>query len=232
MSTLAEKSGWYRNDVTPSSTFDSVVILPKLWASIVAEMQDAMRSPESCSPSSKRKPSHSGSACSLAADSSATGGSVGAAPPLEQPTSARTTGTQISSETLVGMSTTVTKTGGANMKGMTPLEHPLATALEREHREIDSGIEQYAAADDGDTSPLLGSLAGLRRHIYLEEKFLFPPLREAGLMMPILVMLREHGDLWRSMDALESLIADGAARDTVTEACRELLGKLDKHNLK
>ena len=118
------------------------------------------------------------------------------------------------------------------MKGMTPLEHPLATALEREHREIDSGIEQYAAADDGDTSPLLRSLAGLRRHIYLEEKFLFPPLREAGLMMPILVMLREHGDLWRSMDALESLIADGAARDTVTEACRELLAKLDKHNLK
>lgn len=118
------------------------------------------------------------------------------------------------------------------MKDMTVDEHPLATALEREHREIDSGIEEYTTADSADTSPLLRSLAGLRRHIYLEEKFLFPPLRADGLMMPIMVMLREHGDLWRSMDALDALIADGAARETVTGACHELLAKLDKHNLK
>jgi regulator of cell morphogenesis and NO signaling len=178
------------------------VLLERGNCSIAAEMQATIRSPESRSPSSKRKPSHSGSACSLAADFP---------------------GWHENNRTEIRMAT---------MKDMTVDEHPLASALEREHWEIDSGIEQYTAADGGDTSPLLRSIAGLRRHIYLEEKFLFPPLRAAGLMMPILVMLREHGDLWRSMDALDALIADGADRTTVVDACRELLAKLDKHNLK
>jgi len=114
---------------------------------------------------------------------------------------------------------------------MTAIEHPLAAALEREHREIDSGIEEYAAGS-GDPEPLVRAMAGLRRHIYLEEKFLFPPLRAAGLMMPILVMLREHGDLWRSMDALDALIVEATDRATVVAACRDLLAKLDKHNMK
>lgn len=112
-------------------------------------------------------------------------------------------------------------------------EQPLAAALEREHREIDSGIEAYTASAGGnDTSPLLRSMAGLRRHIYLEETFLFPPLRAGGLMMPIMVMLREHGELWRSMDALDELIADGAEPAALIAACRELLAQLDKHNMK
>jgi regulator of cell morphogenesis and NO signaling len=68
----------------------------------------------------------------------------------------------------------------------------LGSALEREHREIDGGIEKFAAgleAGGMDTEPLLQAMAGLRRHIYLEEEFLFPPLRANGMMMPIFVML-------------------------------------------
>ena len=50
-----------------------------------------------------------------------------------------------------------------------------------------------------DPAPLAGAIAALRRHIYLEEEFLFPPLKTAGLMIQIFAMLRQHGDLWKAM---------------------------------
>jgi hypothetical protein len=113
----------------------------------------------------------------------------------------------------------------------------LADALEREHREIDGGIDAYAhalAEGSTDVEPLTRAMAGLRRHIYLEEEFLFPPLREAGMVMPIFVMLKEHGDLWNSMDQLEALLAPKAGTDAsvLLERCRELLATLDAHNSK
>ncbi len=110
----------------------------------------------------------------------------------------------------------------------------LGAALEREHRQIDGGIEAYLAGLDGpaDPAPLLAALSGLRRHIYLEEEFLFPPLKAAGLMGPIFVMLREHGQLWNSMDAVEQLLADGADAGTRRKACTGLLALLDAHNSK
>ncbi|MBB5632092.1 hemerythrin-like domain-containing protein [Cryobacterium mesophilum] len=111
----------------------------------------------------------------------------------------------------------------------------LAQALEREHREIDGGIEEYTKAlseGDADPAPLVRATNGLRRHIYLEEEFLFPPLKANGLVMPIFVMLREHGELWDAMDALGALLASGADAATVQNACRELLAQLDSHNSK
>jgi hemerythrin-like domain-containing protein len=114
-------------------------------------------------------------------------------------------------------------------------EGTLAQALEREHREIDGGIEAYTAAlgrGDSDPAPLLRAMNGLRRHIYLEEEFLFPPLKAAGMVMPIFVMVREHGELWDAMDALDALLAGGTASETLQNACRELLAKLDNHNSK
>jgi regulator of cell morphogenesis and NO signaling len=111
----------------------------------------------------------------------------------------------------------------------------LGSALEREHREIDGGIEKFAAgleAGGMDTEPLLQAMAGLRRHIYLEEEFLFPPLRANGMMMPIFVMLREHGELWNTMDAVDALLADSTDADAMLKACRGLLAQLDAHNSK
>ena len=113
-------------------------------------------------------------------------------------------------------------------------EGTISAALEREHREIDGGIEEYSAGlSHGvtDPAPLLRAMRGLRRHIYLEEEFLFPPLKPT-LMMPIFVMLREHGELWEAMDALEALVATDIDADTVENACREILAKLDSHNEK
>lgn len=108
----------------------------------------------------------------------------------------------------------------------------LAEALEKEHREIDGGIEEYAAAlgsGERDPAPLLRAMGGLRRHIYLEEEFLFPPLKEAGMTMPIFVMLREHGELWRAMDGVEAAVVAGVDADA---ACRDLLALLGEHNRK
>jgi regulator of cell morphogenesis and NO signaling len=116
------------------------------------------------------------------------------------------------------------------MEGVT-----LATALEREHREIDGGIEAYTAGlaeGKNDTAPLLRAMDGLRRHIYLEEEFLFPPLRAGGLMVQLFVMVREHGDLWKTMEALDSSLAAGAASDALLELCTTLLAQLNKHNTK
>lgn len=112
-------------------------------------------------------------------------------------------------------------------------EGTLSQALEREHREIDGGIEEYVASGaSGDPVPLLRAMEGLRRHIYLEEEFIFPPLRDAGMTMPVFVMLREHGELWDAMDGLERLLASDASPRDHQETCRGLLAMLDNHNSK
>lgn len=111
----------------------------------------------------------------------------------------------------------------------------LSEALEREHREIDAGIESLTAGlgqATADAGPVRTAMAALRRHIYLEEQFLFPPLRAAGMLGPILVMLKEHGELWRDLDALDQQLDTDAALDDIAASCRELLAKLDRHNAK
>jgi hypothetical protein len=103
----------------------------------------------------------------------------------------------------------------------------LTAALEREHREIDSGIETYLSGRE--LGALQQAMTGLRRHIYLEEAFLVPPLRAAGMFGPIMVMLREHGELWQTMDGLGAQLAEGTAAE---ESCRRLLELLARHNEK
>ena len=45
---------------------------------------------------------------------------------------------------------------------------------------------------------------------------------------PIFVMLREHGEIWDTLDAVEAQLAGGDPAD----ACRGLLEQLDRHNSK
>lgn len=107
--------------------------------------------------------------------------------------------------------------------------------LTEEHHDIDTGLEEFIAqieADEFDASLALRAIEDLRRHIYLEEEFLFPPLREAGLFAPIFVMLREHGEIWQTMEALERALESGADAAALGELCRGLLVQLDRHNAK
>ena len=108
----------------------------------------------------------------------------------------------------------------------------LAAALEREHREIDDGLETFSAGGDGTDQrrqALERAIRALRRHIYLEEEFLFPPLRGAGLVAPVFVMLREHAQIWATLDALEHEVRQGGSG---SHRCHQLMVELQHHNLK
>jgi iron-sulfur cluster repair protein YtfE (RIC family) len=107
----------------------------------------------------------------------------------------------------------------------------LGAALEREHHEIDAGIEEFTRGPASDREPLTRAFRALRRHIYLEEEFLFPPLHAAGLVGPIMVMLREHGQIWETMDALEGTL-EGTEPDADPATLRKLTVQLLHHNLK
>jgi hemerythrin-like domain-containing protein len=111
----------------------------------------------------------------------------------------------------------------------------LAAALEKEHREFDEEIEAFIAklaAGSVDATTLRHAAAGLRRHIYIEEAFLFPPLREAGMVAPVFVMLREHGQMWRTLDALEAELAIDPEEAVLQKLCKELVVQLEHHNPK
>lgn len=110
----------------------------------------------------------------------------------------------------------------------------LSAELMRQHREIGTAMECFIETlDRGNRQPelLRATLDALRRHIYLEEIFLFPPIRKAGIMTPVF-MMREHGELWRTMEALTRLLADGTGGPRLEDTCDELLDRLHKHNFK
>ena len=110
----------------------------------------------------------------------------------------------------------------------------LSALLEHDHREIDAPIEHFAGLTDGDhdRGALAGAIRALRRHIHLEEELLFPPLRHAGLMGPVMVMLREHAQMWQTLDTLEHLLAAHAPDVALGHACGDLLVQLQSHNPK
>jgi|SRR5690625_839132 len=112
----------------------------------------------------------------------------------------------------------------------------LSEALTEEHRYIDSGLEAFQAGlanQTLDQVALQDASLALRRHIYLEEKFLFPPLRQGGLVMAIMVMLKEHGSIWNLLAQLDA----GSGDETpdfaaLNEIAEQLLKELDAHNKK
>jgi hemerythrin-like domain-containing protein len=110
----------------------------------------------------------------------------------------------------------------------------LAAALEREHRDIDEGIAAFTSGAMAENEQSLSrAIHALRRHIYLEEEFLFPLMREKepALSAPVFVMLREHGQLWQVLDSLEQELNATASGDGLT-LCRRLTVLLLHHNLK
>lgn len=123
------------------------------------------------------------------------------------------------------------------MSNTTAAEPSLAAAFTREHHEIDAGIDEYLKSGEADPEaraiPLLRAMEALRRHIYLEEEIVFPHLPPGPLMMSLMVMRREHGELWRCMDQLADQLASAtSASDDIDACCREILELLEKHNVK
>ena len=98
--------------------------------------------------------------------------------------------------------------------------------------ELATEAVRAALADTGaDVGAVTAAIAALRRHIYLEEEFLFPPMMEE-LAIPIGVMLREHGELWRTLATLEAQLAEAGDADVAAPICEQLLSQLELHNSK
>lgn len=112
----------------------------------------------------------------------------------------------------------------------------LTEAFTKEHQDTDVAIENYMASaceDPGQrVTMLLEAVSALRRHIYLGEEFVFPHQPHVVLMMPVLVMHREHGELRRRMDALEESLQSGNADQQLQADCQALLSLLENHNFK
>lgn len=107
-------------------------------------------------------------------------------------------------------------------------------ALEREHREVDDGLLAFRAGlDEGEwkSDHLSAATVELRRHIYLEEEFLFPELRAAGLVAPVMVMVREHGEIWSALDDIAAA-KQGEDFDVARLVCDALIETLSGHNVK
>ena len=71
----------------------------------------------------------------------------------------------------------------------------------------------------------------LRHHIYIEEVHHFPVVRAAGLMGPILVMLREHGEIWDLLDGIAAAL-DASRVDEARTLWPQLADVLEQHNMK
>lgn len=111
----------------------------------------------------------------------------------------------------------------------------LAEALEREHHEIDAGIEAFTTNPAEGLEPLKSALDALRRHIYLEEEFIFPSLRRSHLVAAIFAMVREHAEIWTTMDEIEGFdleINDEAKLEELLLQTRQLFDQLERHNSK
>ncbi len=119
-------------------------------------------------------------------------------------------------------------------------EQTIGQALEHDHHVIDEHLAAFArsldAASSGtsnlDTASLAIAIPALRHHIYVEEEFHFPPLRAGGLMGPLMVMLREHGELWDLLDRLETQVAENAPVAETSRTWQQASALLEAHNLK
>ena len=107
----------------------------------------------------------------------------------------------------------------------------LVDALEREHQQIDHAIDDFLS-EGGDATALLGAITALRRHIYLEEEYLFPALPDPALAAPVFVMLREHAQMWRLLDALDDVLRTRDDRSEAARLCKQLSIQLQHHNQK
>lgn len=93
---------------------------------------------------------------------------------------------------------------------MKHLELHASSVLEADHQRMDAGFDTFislARAGTVDRGAVLPAIEDMRRHLWVEEEFFFPLLREAGVHAPVQIALRDHGELWGLLDELERLLA-------------------------
>lgn len=112
----------------------------------------------------------------------------------------------------------------------------VAHELESEHHSIDDQLAEFVAdLGEGKVSAehFRAASTELQHHIHVEEELLFPPLKAAGMIPPVLVMLREHGEIWDVLDVIERLLADDQPDvPSLRQQCERLTAQLEAHNMK
>lgn len=114
------------------------------------------------------------------------------------------------------------------------MDDSLGQQLEHDHHRIDEGLAQFARSLSGptvDRAAFDAASQALRHHIYVEEELHFPILRAAGLLAPVLVMLREHGEIWDLLDTIAAAL-DHEDTPTARTSWSELDTVLTAHNAK
>ncbi|GAB4323495.1 MAG: hemerythrin domain-containing protein [Dehalococcoidia bacterium] len=111
----------------------------------------------------------------------------------------------------------------------------ISSVLEHDHRQIDAGFSRFhdgLASGEWRFDAFASASNALRRHIYLEEAILFPPLRRAGMVAPVRVMVREHGEIWEALDAVGRAIETGGDPAGAFGLSTMLQTILEAHNFK
>ena len=106
--------------------------------------------------------------------------------------------------------------------------------LEQDHHRIDAGFARFAESLTGpalDRAAYDDAARALRHHIYVEETLHFPLLRAAGLLAPVLVLLREHGEIWDLLEAGTAAL-DERDHDAARMLWPRLATVLEQHNAK
>lgn len=109
---------------------------------------------------------------------------------------------------------------------MTPPNQALLTA---QHRSMEAGIEGLVDGS-GSRAELADAIQLLRRHIHVEEAFLFPAIERTGERLMALARMRyEHGDMWPHLESAIALL-DAKANLEALQPDAEALRRLRAHD--
>ncbi len=104
--------------------------------------------------------------------------------------------------------------------------------LSGQHRVMELGIGGLVDGS-GSRTEFTDAVHLLRRHIYVEEAFLFPVIdQDRGRWMALAQMKYEHGDMWPHLEAAIDLLAAKANLDDLLPAAQALLRLLAVHDHK
>lgn len=104
--------------------------------------------------------------------------------------------------------------------------------LTGQHRSMELGIAGLVDGS-GSREELADAVHLLRRHIYVEEAFLFPVIETDGHRAMALAQMRyEHGDMWPHIEFAIALLAAHADLDDLLPASEAMLNLLHVHDRK
>ncbi len=102
--------------------------------------------------------------------------------------------------------------------------------LAGQHRVMELGIGGLVDGS-GSREELSEAVYLLRRHIYVEEAFLFPIIKQdQGRWMALAQMQSDHGDMWPHIESAIYLLQANAPLDDLFPAAQAMLKLLEVHD--